>query len=588
MCDEVAVCISCNRTVCQLYGCAQIPTGPERTSASIAADELVTLNLIIHVSTEKKLEMSRNVPKGSNAMEILKQAVAVESVEYPPQGSFVKSLMGIQASTDEEWVLSINSHLSCYSITEIIIDQDMSMQWKLQKRTSGHPSPIVLHGTVVTPRTVLKDGYVVGESCWIRSIESAPPSGVPVIETHGLIFPGLVDIHNHASWNVFNAWHIPAKGYQNRYEWITKDEAYKAQINGVRKKLIEKPVLKAGEKPEKAQETVCEIGEYGEVKALMGGTTSLQGNFSDLCIRGLARNIDQQPFLNQAQSVKAIVFLRCDIVGLPCETDDQLRALTAAIRDGKIRAVLIHLAEGIDEQSRSEFKLLGPKGLLGNATILIHGVALTQDEFQEMAKAKMKLVWSPRSNRVLYKTGTTKMKIAKYNGLEIALAPDWSISGSDNILQELKVAAEENKKDGLGLSDQELVEMVTVKPAAMLGMEDKVGSLAPGHYADLLIIGGSHLDLDKPSKSLIEATEKDISLVMVDGEPLYGDRALLSQMGKPDHETITVCGVEKGLNIRRPDLPFATQAYSEIDKHLREKMAAHGAVLALLVRCQEN
>ena len=158
----------------------------------------------------------------------------------------------------------------------------------------------------------------------------------------------------------------------------------------------------------------------------------------------------------------------------------------------------------------------------------------------------------------------------------------------DNILQELKVAAEENKKDGLGLSDQELVEMVTVKPAAMLGMEDKIGSLAPGHYADLLIIGGNHLDLDNPYKSLIEATEKDISLVMVDGEPLYGDRALLSQMGKPDHETITVCGVEKGLNIRRPDLPFATQVYSEIDKHLREKMAAHGAVLAHLVRCQEN
>ena len=569
-------------------GCAQITTVPVQRSASIAADESVTLNLTIRARAEKTLKMSRKVSRGSNAMEILKQVVAIESVEHPPQGGSVKSLMGIGASTDEEWVLSINSHLSCYPITKIVIDQDMSMLWELQKRTSSHPSPIVLHGTVVTVGTVLKDGYVIVESCWIRSIESALPSGVPVIETDGLIFPGFVDIHNHASWNIFNAWPIPAQGYQNRYEWITRDDAYRTEVNGVRKKLIEKSASKPGEKAEKNQETVCEIGEYGEVKALMGGTTSLQGNFSDLCIRGLVRNIDQQPFLNQAQSVKAIVFLNCNIVGLPCETDEQLRTLTEEIRNGKIRAVLIHLAEGIDGQSRDEFKLLGPKGLLGNATILIHGVALTQDEFQEMAKYNMKLVWSPRSNRVLYKTGTTKVKIAKDIGLEIALAPDWSISGSDNILQELKVAAEENKRDSLGLSDQELVEMVTVKAATMLGMEDKIGSLAPGHYADLLIIRGNHLDLDNPYRSLIEATEKDISLVMVDGEPLYGDRSLLSQLGKPDYETITVCGVEKGLNIRRPDLPFANQVYSEIDKHLNGKMAAHRATLAPLVRCEAN
>jgi cytosine/adenosine deaminase-related metal-dependent hydrolase len=50
------------------------------------------------------------------------------------------------------------------------------------------------------------------------------------------------------------------------------------------------------------------------------------------------------------------------------------------------------------------------------------------------------LFWSPRSNLELY-GATANIGAALDAGVEIALAPDWAVTGSSNILNELKVAS---------------------------------------------------------------------------------------------------------------------------------------------------
>ena len=57
-----------------------------------------------------------------------------------------------------------------------------------------------------------------------------------------------------------------------------------------------------------------------------------------------------------------------------------------------------------------------------------------------MAKNGVGLIWSPRSNIELYGV-TTDVALAKEQGVKIAVAPDWSPSGSDGLLQELKYVA---------------------------------------------------------------------------------------------------------------------------------------------------
>jgi hypothetical protein len=76
---------------------------------------------------------------------------------------------------------------------------------------------------------------------------------------------------------------------------------------------------------------------------------------------------------------------------------------------------------------------------------IIHGVALRKPDFEKMAAAGVGLIWSPRSNIELH--GETAVATAKAvevkedQRITIALAPDWSPSGSDGVLQEFKNAA---------------------------------------------------------------------------------------------------------------------------------------------------
>jgi len=67
-----------------------------------------------------------------------------------------------------------------------------------------------LFGDVVTMNTsldVLPDSYVEINGDRIVGITTTPPPDLIVVETGGLICPGLIDAHNHGLYNVLD--HIP-------------------------------------------------------------------------------------------------------------------------------------------------------------------------------------------------------------------------------------------------------------------------------------------------------------------------------------------------------------------------------------------
>lgn len=65
-----------------------------------------------------------------------------------------------------------------------------------------------ISGTLVTARGVVNDGIVLISHGAIEGIGSKipVPKGIPIIDTGGVIFPGLIDLHNHLVWNVFPRW----------------------------------------------------------------------------------------------------------------------------------------------------------------------------------------------------------------------------------------------------------------------------------------------------------------------------------------------------------------------------------------------
>lgn len=163
----------------------------------------------------------------------------------------------------------------------------------------------------------------------------------------------------------------------------------------------------------------------------------------------------------------------------------------------------------------------------GCTLVGIHSVGVSPAEFGDMGSRGAKMVWSPLSNLLLYGE-TADVAVAKAAGVLIRLAPDWSPSGSKSALGEFKVADLWNRTWLNGLfSNRELVEMVTRNPAQALGWGAVTGQVTPGFLGDVLVV--DRVDAD-PYRNLILATEANVQLVVIRGEPLYGDESLMRRV----------------------------------------------------------
>ena len=371
------------------------------------------------------------------------------------------------------------------------------------------------------------------------------------LDTNGWIFPGLIDAHNHTSYNVLPIYEVPNK-YNNRYQW-TKPAPYRRHVNTPKKLLTTKSYY----------DLHSEVIKYAEIKAIVGGVTSIQGSPDLRATGGLVRNIEHQNFGQDRIYQRGLAIT--DTRWIQRLEDGLLRLM----REGKVDAWIVHLAEGTDDKSRAEFPFLKNLGLLGDTTVAIHATALTAPEFREMAAAGTKIVWSPLSNLLLY-GDTTKIADAIAQGVLVCLGTDWSPSGSKNLLGELKIADQIDKlRFHDVISDRELVRMVTINPSTALGLDDKVGQIKPGLFADIAVFRKVNAD---PYRSLIDSNERHVMLVIIGGEPYYGDRAMLEQLKPGDFETLDAGGVEKAIDITDPDIPDGRQTVAEIRGTLEQAM----------------
>jgi hypothetical protein len=184
----------------------------------------------------------------------------------------------------------------------------------------------------------------------------------------------------------------------------------------------------------------------------------------------------------------------------------------------------------------------------------IHSTALTPAQLGEMGKAGMKIVWSPLSNLALYGK-TTDIPTALEAGIKVSIAPDWSPSGSANVLGELKVADRVNReKFGSFISDVELWRMATENPAVIAAMDDKLGKIQVGYHADLMVVRG---DVWHPYRALIDARPSDVLLTTVSGQPFYGEPAIVGAIGgSRGYVAVDACGTTRWLAATETSVPI--------------------------------
>jgi 5-methylthioadenosine/S-adenosylhomocysteine deaminase len=497
---------------------------------------------------------------------------------------------------------------------------------------------MVLHGTIVTmdtAGTIVQDGNVLVRNGIIVAIwrGKIAPIGTPVgnaiaieLGAQALIFPGLINLHNHPTYDVLDPWPAPSSDvqsglgrplgtepYANRYQWnnvsLTSPPEYR--------RLVDTPqlILTLG------LGLTSEIVKYSEIKAMLGGETAFQDGLPDPATDNLMiRNVQSLNFGRQA------VVSRVPSIDLLTGSD--LANLIIGMQNGQIDAWLTHLAEGVRDgqrrpgdttSSRGEFASLVSEGLLTDMTVIVQGNGLEDADFAAMRAAPSirlngtgdglgaKLVWSPLSNLLLY--GQTALVYhALKEGVTVSLGTDWSPSGSRSLLDELKIAdiaLRDSRLLGLDRDivpnfsikgktddarrlaeialDKQLVEMVTSNPAKTLRWSQNVGSIETGKFADLVVITRpnrqSARDVpDSPYRNLIDATEGDVRLVLVNGEPRSGDVDLMAAL-KPNSYEIAVskCNhIRKGIDVTNPALPKGTETFAYLQQTLGAALTALG------------
>jgi 5-methylthioadenosine/S-adenosylhomocysteine deaminase len=498
---------------------------------------------------------------------------------------------------------------------------------------------LVLRGTVVTmddEHRVLENASVLVRNDQILAIWPGrkAPKGTPVgdavtieLGPSALIFPGLINLHNHPTFDMLPLWPAPSshtqpaagrplgtEPYANRYQWNRMFGAASPEF----RRLVDSPQFALSPQGlDRQAETI----KYAEVEALLGGGTALQGAPTLAATDGLlVRNVEGTNF-GRAR-IQSFVSPIASLAGA------DLDLVRGRMESGATDAWLVHLAEGVGDadrrpgdpvSSRAEFATLKGKGLLADTTVVIHGLALEAADFAEMRAAPSarldgtgdglgaKLVWSPLSNFLLY-GHTAQVYDALAADVLVSLGTDWTPSGSRNLLGELKVADVTLRASSLLGSkralvpelsvdgkhgheareaeralDRLLVDMVTRNPAKAVRWYDKVGSIEAGKTADLLVLtpprrARRHGLPSSPYRELIDATERDVRLVLVGGEPLAGDASLMKRLKDGDYETVaSACRCyEKGVDVTKDGVPKGDQTLAVIQQTLGDALNALG------------
>jgi cytosine/adenosine deaminase-related metal-dependent hydrolase len=181
---------------------------------------------------------------------------------------------------------------------------------------------------------------------------------------------------------------------------------------------------------------------------------------------------------------------------------------------------IIHAAEGVNSEAADEFTRLEAMGCVHANSVLVHGIALDAAQRQRLDRAGAGLIWCPSSNLNLYGS-TAEVRDLRARG-RVALGTDSRLSGSRDLLDELRVAVECIDALGIGTAlgahdpivATELEALVTRDAAKLLRLSDR-GEIRAGLRADLVVL---------PATSRLgTARRSQLRLVMVGGVARYGD-----------------------------------------------------------------
>jgi 5-methylthioadenosine/S-adenosylhomocysteine deaminase len=178
--------------------------------------------------------------------------------------------------------------------------------------------------------------------------------------------------------------------------------------------------------------------------------------------------------------------------------------------------------------------MLAGNGVLDVPVTAVHCVHLEEDDLELATQRGVRVVHCPGSNMKLG-SGIAPLPEMLATGLIVGLGTDSAASNNKlDLWEQMRLASlihKANMQDATVIPAVTALKMATCHGAAALYL-DKVGKLAPGWVADLVLVNTEGLHWQPPSNpqaSIVYAGGRnDVSLVMVDGCIVYDQGELLT------------------------------------------------------------
>lgn len=180
----------------------------------------------------------------------------------------------------------------------------------------------------------------------------------------------------------------------------------------------------------------------------------------------------------------------------PTSTPEQLEALGALWAANPSCLMQTHLSEQLDEiewvrglfpQARDYLDTYETFGLLGRGGLYGHAIHLEDREKARLREMDASLIHCPTSNTFIG-SGLFDMGGLKAAGHRVGLATDTGGGSSFSMLRTMAAAYEVGQLRGRPLHPAELWWLATQGSAQSLLADDRIGNIAPGMEADLVVI----------------------------------------------------------------------------------------------------
>jgi len=287
-----------------------------------------------------------------------------------------------------------------------------------------------------------------------------------------LVLPGLVNAHDHLEFALFPR--LGKGGYRNFMEWA--QDIYFPENAPVR-----------------------------EHRAVPKNTRLWWGGIRNL-LSGVTTVCHHNPYVAEVFDERFVVRVLHDFgwahsITMDC---DIRRKKQETPPD---QPFIIHLAEGIDEQSATEILQLIPEGALDDRTVIVHGLGLDDRGRTLLRSLGAALVWCPTSNVFLFGRTLTRDELQEFP--RFALGSDSPITSQGDLLDEIRFA-----REIVGINEQELYSSVTASAADVLRLRDGQGTLRVGGLADFVGVRDAELS---PAKTLATLSWREVELVVIGG-----------------------------------------------------------------------